>query len=222
MRKIKRGNLVTEVRALPFALRADIIDKTHQGFGHLGSLSILDIMRKRYWWPYMRQDITETIARCLQCQLAQGTGKATHRAPQPVCRASPFQNGDAQNHLSDNQQRRLFDKYLLKRRIPAHSRTRDVAQVPTIRMGRPPYPIIPPLLLFADDIKLQSSTPMFAKRMLTIVQTWSIHNSININIRKSGVITNPVTIPLLLSLYNEPLPSFPRATTSVCHLPILV
>ncbi|CAO3670488.1 unnamed protein product [Umbelopsis ramanniana] len=69
-----------------------------------------------------------------------------------------------------------------------------------------PHPTIPPLLLFADDIKLQPSTPAIAKRMLAIVQTWSIHNGININTRKSGVIINRITTPLLLSLYNEPLP----------------
>jgi hypothetical protein len=70
-----------------------------------------------------------------------------------------------------------------------------------------PHPIIPPLLLFADDIKLQPSNPSTARRMLAIVQTWSIYNGINVNISKSGIIANPTTTPLRLSLNDMPLPA---------------
>lgn len=66
-------------------------------------------------------------------------------------------------------------------------------------------PVFPPLLLFADDIKPQPSTPLVAKQKLSIVQTWSIHNGIKSNIRKSAVISNSITAPLLLSVGNEPL-----------------
>jgi hypothetical protein len=69
-----------------------------------------------------------------------------------------------------------------------------------------PHPIIPPLLLFADDIKLQPSTPNIAIRMLSIVQTWSVRNGINININKSAVITTTSTRSLNLTLNTAPLP----------------
>ena len=69
-----------------------------------------------------------------------------------------------------------------------------------------PNPTIPPLLLFADDIKLQPSTINIAHRMLAITTTWSVHNGININVNKSGVITNDTTSSLTLSINNQPLP----------------
>jgi Reverse transcriptase (RNA-dependent DNA polymerase) len=69
-----------------------------------------------------------------------------------------------------------------------------------------PHPIIPPCLLFADDIKLQPSSVSVAKRMLAIVTTWSVHNGIKINAAKSGVISNTTTASLHLSINNQPLP----------------
>jgi hypothetical protein len=72
-----------------------------------------------------------------------------------------------------------------------------------------PHPILPPILLFADDIKLQPSTPNIAIRMLSIVQTWSIHNGININVNKSAVIESPSSQSLQLKLNGIPLPLVP-------------
>lgn len=84
-----------------------------------------------------------------------------------------------------------------------------------------PHPVLPPLLLFADDIKLQPSTPNIAAQMLSIVQTWSIHNGININVNKSAVIDTPLTRSLNLSLNSAPSLSPLLTRTLVCHtLPV--
>lgn len=69
-----------------------------------------------------------------------------------------------------------------------------------------PQSTIPPLLLFADDIKLQPSSVSTAKRMLAIVQTWSVFNGINVNVNKSAVIDHPSTRSLSLALNGAPLP----------------
>lgn len=69
-----------------------------------------------------------------------------------------------------------------------------------------PHPIVPPLLLFADDIKLQPSSINMAHRMLAITTTWCVYNGIRINVAKSGVISNNTTSTLCLAVNNQPLP----------------
>lgn len=67
-------------------------------------------------------------------------------------------------------------------------------------------PTIPPLLLFADDIKLQPSSLSVAKRMLAVTTTWSVYNGIRINVDKSGVISNHITSSIPFQINDQPLP----------------
>jgi hypothetical protein len=69
-----------------------------------------------------------------------------------------------------------------------------------------PHPLLPPCLLFADDILLLPSSPVIARRMLAVVATWSVHNGISINLPKCGVILPPTSSPLSFSLWEKPLP----------------
>jgi hypothetical protein len=69
-----------------------------------------------------------------------------------------------------------------------------------------PHPFLPPCLLFADDILLLPSSHVIAKRMLSVVATWSVRNGISVNIPKCGVIL-PLSSPdLPLSLWDKSLP----------------
>lgn len=52
-----------------FIRHADVVDQTHRGNGHLAPDSIWKILRKRSWWPGMRQDIKAWISRCPTCQI---------------------------------------------------------------------------------------------------------------------------------------------------------
>ncbi|KAL1914164.1 uncharacterized protein VTP21DRAFT_10268 [Calcarisporiella thermophila] len=59
-----------------FAIRADLIHKFHNGYGHLGIQGILDLLRPRAWWPTMREDITKIIRQCPDCQLVRNDARA--------------------------------------------------------------------------------------------------------------------------------------------------
>jgi hypothetical protein len=47
-----------------------------------------------------------------------------------------------------------------------------------------PQPFLPPCLLFADDILLLPSFNVIAKRMLSVVATWSVRNAISVKLPK--------------------------------------
>eukprot|EP00158_Paraphelidium_tribonemae_P008302 Partr_v1_DN28545_c0_g1_i5_m73313 putative to reverse transcriptase len=54
---------------IPWEARADYVDNTHRGVGHLGWLQVYENMKQRAWWPGMRNDIKEWIMRCPDCQI---------------------------------------------------------------------------------------------------------------------------------------------------------
>ena len=78
-----------------------------------------------------------------------------------------------------------------------------------------PTPFLPPCLLFADDILLLPSSHVIAKRMLSVVATWSVRNGISVNLPKCGVIL-PTTSSLTLSLWIIPYQSSKNIHTYVC------
>ncbi|KAJ8663287.1 hypothetical protein O0I10_000525 [Lichtheimia ornata] len=80
-RKVKVNNTLQEVRFAMFSRRADIVQEIHKAFGHPGMTTMQDLVRKRWWWPNMKQDIQEWIAQCSQCQLAAGADRNNHHAP---------------------------------------------------------------------------------------------------------------------------------------------
>ncbi|KAA3457172.1 DNA/RNA polymerases superfamily protein [Gossypium australe] len=63
-----------------------ILNKAHSGYlsVHLGSTKMYNDLKKFYWWPGMKRDISEFVTRCLICQQV----KAEHQVPlgllQPV------------------------------------------------------------------------------------------------------------------------------------------
>ena len=58
-----------DVLFVPFANRADLVSKHHEGTGHIGVKKLYAIFRDRYWWPRMRSDMDEWIKTCPWCQL---------------------------------------------------------------------------------------------------------------------------------------------------------
>lgn len=90
-RKIKMGDDVAEVRYALFARRAEIVKECHTSFGHLGTLIVYDILKKRWWWPNMKQDIQDWLKTCQQCQLASDPDRNKHHAPmKPLDIPEPF------------------------------------------------------------------------------------------------------------------------------------
>ncbi|KAI3650144.1 hypothetical protein MP228_005001, partial [Amoeboaphelidium protococcarum] len=76
------GNLVrvlndgkSKRRYLKSSERCDQLVRLHDSLGHLKFDSVIDLIELRYWWPTLRQDVKEHIARCQFCQLAKSKSK---------------------------------------------------------------------------------------------------------------------------------------------------
>ena len=59
--------------------RADFVRQAHEEFGHLGHPGLNGVLRGRGWWPSMRTDVEETVRRCPNCQIAQGSKESLER-----------------------------------------------------------------------------------------------------------------------------------------------
>jgi transposase InsO family protein len=57
---------------LPSAQRKDALVRVHDHLAHLGFSSVIDLLKRRYYWPTMNNDLKEYIASCSKCQLARG------------------------------------------------------------------------------------------------------------------------------------------------------
>jgi hypothetical protein len=57
-----------EVSFVLFSQRADLVSKYHESVGHTSNRNLMQLMRKRYWWPRMKMDIMKWIAPCRACQ----------------------------------------------------------------------------------------------------------------------------------------------------------
>jgi hypothetical protein len=78
MRKISKKNNYTVY--LPFVLTKDRIDKIsryHNLLGHLAGESTLKILKDRYWWPEMKDDVDSFITNCRECQLSHSQSQSS-------------------------------------------------------------------------------------------------------------------------------------------------
>lgn len=80
-RKVRQGASTHEIRFALFAKRADIVQEFHTSFGHAGRETVYDLIKKRWWWPGMKDDIQDWLRSCPQCQLAANADRGTHHAP---------------------------------------------------------------------------------------------------------------------------------------------
>ncbi|CDH56331.1 predicted protein [Lichtheimia corymbifera JMRC:FSU:9682] len=90
-RIIRNGDKYEERKYVLFARRADLVQDFHESVGHAGKTTVVDLMTKRWWWPFMRKDIQEWLAACSECQLAARADRKTHHAPMiPLDVPPPF------------------------------------------------------------------------------------------------------------------------------------
>ncbi|KAH9267208.1 hypothetical protein BASA83_010124 [Batrachochytrium salamandrivorans] len=54
----------------------------HTSLAHLKYGSIIDLLNRRFWWPTMKKDLKDYIARCPECQLDQ-SASGVH-SPLPI------------------------------------------------------------------------------------------------------------------------------------------
>ncbi|KAH9268368.1 hypothetical protein BASA83_009362, partial [Batrachochytrium salamandrivorans] len=67
---------------MPSHQRVRVMKHYHESLAHLKYGSIIDLIKRRFWWPDMKRDLKDYISRCPQCQLnTSATGIYT---PQPI------------------------------------------------------------------------------------------------------------------------------------------
>ena len=69
------------------ALRKKILEKAHSSVFavHPGSTKMYRSLRENYWWPGMKREIADFVARCLVCQQV----KAEHQRPAGLLQPLP-------------------------------------------------------------------------------------------------------------------------------------
>ena len=75
----------------PVGLREKLFKQAHSGRfgGHLGDVKIHSELRRHYWWPEMRKDITKWSRGCLVCA-TRNPGRAVRPPLTPIPVAGPF------------------------------------------------------------------------------------------------------------------------------------
>jgi hypothetical protein len=61
---------------LPIDQREKPLRNFHDNSGHLGFASIINLIKRRFYWPHMEEDVKEYIKTCSSCQL--------NRPPKPI------------------------------------------------------------------------------------------------------------------------------------------
>ncbi|KAH9268094.1 hypothetical protein BASA84_000404 [Batrachochytrium salamandrivorans] len=67
---------------MPSNDRVQVMKHYHESLAHLKYGSIIDLITRRFWWPDMKKDLKNYIARCPECQLNRSASR-TH-APLPI------------------------------------------------------------------------------------------------------------------------------------------
>ncbi|KAH9262528.1 hypothetical protein BASA83_013793 [Batrachochytrium salamandrivorans] len=62
--------------------RVDVMKHHHTSLAHLKYGSIIDLLLRRFWWPSMKKDLKDFIARCPECQLDRSSSGI--HAPLPI------------------------------------------------------------------------------------------------------------------------------------------
>jgi hypothetical protein len=79
------------VKFIPFKRRADLVEDFHLGFGHQGKTTVGHLMKTRFWWPKMMNDISNWLGHCPECQLHSRKELNIHHAPmKPLDIPPPF------------------------------------------------------------------------------------------------------------------------------------
>jgi hypothetical protein len=68
-RKIKINNETLFVPFLSSIQRQEKIKTTHEVLGHMAAGAVLDVLKRKYWWPEMNVEIAGFISHCRKCQL---------------------------------------------------------------------------------------------------------------------------------------------------------
>ena len=74
---------------LPKPFRKETLEGCHDNVGHLGLERTLDLLRDRFYWPHLFEDVKQHVGTCRRCQIAKSKQQ---RAPmQPYHANAPME-----------------------------------------------------------------------------------------------------------------------------------
>ena len=87
--KRKTANFVQIV--LPEKFRKLVYEELHQQLGHLGPDRVLELARKRFYWPRMRQCIETYVKKKCRCKIAKKPSNPVRAPLSPIVSTYPFE-----------------------------------------------------------------------------------------------------------------------------------
>lgn len=78
-------NKLDMVHYLPAKDRSETMKRFHDGLGHLKYASVIDLLKRRFWWSGMDRDFKEFISSCERCQLDSSSNSVFSKPlPRPL------------------------------------------------------------------------------------------------------------------------------------------
>lgn len=86
-----RSSSLARQVVLPARLRQQVYRELHEDMGHLGSERVIDLVRERFFWPHMKQDIIHYVTKVCHCLKSKQPSKQPREPLCPITTTAPFQ-----------------------------------------------------------------------------------------------------------------------------------
>lgn len=85
-----KSGLMNQI-VLPKKYRKRVYEELHENMGHLGADRVIELARERFYWPFMRADITHYVTKVCQCLKQRKPAVHVNAPLQPIISTGPFQ-----------------------------------------------------------------------------------------------------------------------------------
>ncbi|KAL9976592.1 hypothetical protein ACROYT_G013913 [Oculina patagonica] len=76
---------------LPKKYHIKVYEELHENMGHLGADRVVELARERFYWPFMRADITHYVTKVCHCLKQRKPATHVNAPLQPIVSTTPFQ-----------------------------------------------------------------------------------------------------------------------------------
>ena len=76
---------------LPKKYHKRVYEELHENMGYLGADRVVELARERFFWPFMRADITHYVTKVCRCLKQRKPGTHVNAPLQPIISTAPFQ-----------------------------------------------------------------------------------------------------------------------------------
>ena len=76
---------------LPKKYHKRVYEELHENMGHLGAERVMELARERFYWPFMRADITHYVTKVCRCLNQRKPATQVNAPLQLILSTAPFQ-----------------------------------------------------------------------------------------------------------------------------------